>query len=426
MTRLTSALARARVAFAAYAHSYEDGITAAIFAVALLVLLGMVALGIDGGRIYDERRRAQNAADHAAIASAFASCSAGSTFAQAHAAGLASALANGYNNATDNTVTITESGGSGSHRYTARVDTRIGATFGQVIGFANLDTNGTAIAQATGCDGGGGFGAIFSGGPCPSGKGLRLAGSDMTITGGVHTNGASQQSGSNSEYGDMTAPVDPYTYAIGPPDSSFTFASNYFEMNPPQLVAAKPWPTGWSPTDADALFTQYQAFVANTSIPAAYRHSFTGVPDTLSGDGVFLTTSTSKWTIKNIDPGAEVVIVGRGQIEIDMDHAEFVPFVHPDLPRESVTILSTVTHSPVDKGCDEFSISIPKTEVDWKGILWAPNGLVTLSGGGMSNADTSLGEGAILSYATKIEGQYVEIRFDPDLFPGEPDVLLLH
>jgi hypothetical protein len=43
----------------------------------------------------------------------------------------------------------------------------------------------------------------------------------------------------------------------------------------------------------------------------------------------------------------------------------------------------------------------------------------------MSNANTALGEGAILSYATKIEGQYIEIRFDPDLFPGEPDVLLL-
>lgn len=425
MTRLTTALARVRAAFAAYAHSYEDGITAAIFAVALLVLLGMVALGIDGGRIYDERRRAQNAADHAAIAAAFASCTAGSTFAQAQDAGWASALANGYDRVTNNSVTITESGGAGSHEYTARVDTRIGATFGQVVGFANLDTNGTAIAQATGCDGGGGFGAIFSGGPCESGKGLRLAGSDMTITGGIHTNGSSQQSGSNSEFGDMTAPVDPYTYAIAS-GSSFTFASNYFEMNPPQLVAAEAWPTGWSPTDADALFTQYQAFVSDASIPAAYRHSFTGTPDTLSGDGVFLTTSTSKWTIKNIDAGAEVVIVGRGQIEIDMDFAEFVPFVHADLPRQSVTILSTVVHSPVDKGCDEFSIAIPKTDVDWQGILWAPRGLVTINGGGMSNANTALGEGAILSYATKIEGQYVEIRFDPDLFPGEPDVLLLH
>jgi Flp pilus assembly protein TadG len=424
MTRLTTVPGRAREAFAAYARSYEDGITAAIFAVALLVLLGMVALGIDGGRIYDERRRAQNAADHAAIAAAFASCQAGSTFAQAQAAGVASALANGYDNVTNNTVTITESGGAGSHEYTARVDTRIGATFGQVIGFANLDTNGTATAQATGCEGGSGFGAVFSGGPCPPGKGLVLAGSNNIITGGLHTNGSLIHSGSNSQYGDdpPIAPPDPFTY-VGP-DSTWTLPTNYFESAPAQ-VGSRAWPTGWSPTDADALVTQYEAFVDDTSIPAAYRHKVS-TPPTINADGVWFSTSTSTWTINSIPPGAQIVIVSRGPILIDMDHAEFSNFVHTELPREGVLILSSATHSPAAQGCDQFSISIPKLEVDWNGILWAPRGQVSISGSGMDATDTSRGEGAILSYSTKIEGQYVEVRFDPDLFPGEPDVLLLN
>ena len=124
----------------------------AIFAVALLVLLGMVALGIDGSRIYDERREAQNAADHAAIAAAFASCTSTSTdnavlAAAAQAAGLASAAQNGYDDVPTNEVTINVESTT-EHRYEALIETSIPTTFGQVLGFSQLDTHGEATAEA--------------------------------------------------------------------------------------------------------------------------------------------------------------------------------------------------------------------------------------------------------------------------------------
>src|SRR5918999_2617999 len=94
-------LVRFRSATVAHLNRSERGITFILFALAIVVLLGMVAVGIDGGRLYDERRQAQNAADHAALAAAFAACTSTSTdpavlLATAVAAGLASADENGY------------------------------------------------------------------------------------------------------------------------------------------------------------------------------------------------------------------------------------------------------------------------------------------------------------------------------------------
>lgn len=428
MTALLEPLRHAAVALLRRrAAQGERGVTMVIFAVAIVIILGMVAIGIDLSSGFDERRQAQNASDNAAMSAAQASCG-GATLAVAQAAGLSSANVNGYDNdGTSNTVTIGLAPGStaGDHKFQATVRTTIGTFFGGILGVDDLTTTTLATAQATNCGAGGPLThAIFSGGPCDSGKGLRLAGSDMTVIGGVHTNGSSQQSGSNSEYGDTTAPVDPYTYAIAS-GSSFTFPTNTFEMNPPQVVASKPWPTGWAQADADALRAQYLAFVDNPAIPAALRHKV-GTPTDITGDGVWYSTSTAKWTINSVPANAKIVIVTAGQIEWGMDGSDISAFEHPDLPRDNILMLSTVVHSPVSKGCDEFSIAIPKTDVDWNGVLWAPRGLVTINGGGMSNANTSRGEGAILSYATKIEGQYVEIRFDPDLALAEPDVLLIH
>ncbi len=50
----------------------ESGQVIVLFALALVVLLGVLALILDGGRVYTERRQAQNAADAAAMAGAAA------------------------------------------------------------------------------------------------------------------------------------------------------------------------------------------------------------------------------------------------------------------------------------------------------------------------------------------------------------------
>jgi len=82
-------------------HNFERGQALVLLVFAMVVLIGFVALAIDGGMVYSDRRRAQNAADAAALAGAgkiasilgdelFDSCS-DSTVGSAQSAGIVAA-----------------------------------------------------------------------------------------------------------------------------------------------------------------------------------------------------------------------------------------------------------------------------------------------------------------------------------------------
>src|SRR5688500_20216667 len=66
-----------------------------IIALALVGIVGMVALVIDGGNVFLDRRGAQNAADSAALASALSRIHGGQDWI---AVAVSSATVNGYNN----------------------------------------------------------------------------------------------------------------------------------------------------------------------------------------------------------------------------------------------------------------------------------------------------------------------------------------
>ncbi len=53
-----------------YFHPYENGQAIVLIVLAMVALLGFTALAIDGGRLYSERRHAQNSADAASLAGA--------------------------------------------------------------------------------------------------------------------------------------------------------------------------------------------------------------------------------------------------------------------------------------------------------------------------------------------------------------------
>jgi hypothetical protein len=75
-------------------NRFEQGQALIVIALALIGLLGIAGLVIDGGNAFQDRQRAQNAADAAALASAHARLKGGSMV----DAAMASAVKNGYNN----------------------------------------------------------------------------------------------------------------------------------------------------------------------------------------------------------------------------------------------------------------------------------------------------------------------------------------
>jgi hypothetical protein len=90
----------------------ERGQILILVALSIITLIGFTALAIDGGQIYLDRRRAQNAADQAAFAAAFEKIQGGDWY----VAGLARAEDNGFNNdGVTNTVTINNPPISGAY-----------------------------------------------------------------------------------------------------------------------------------------------------------------------------------------------------------------------------------------------------------------------------------------------------------------------
>jgi len=122
-------------------HGREDGQLLVIFALALVALIGMVGLIIDGGDTSLQRRDMQNVADAAAMAAGYAYVNDQDEIAAAHAV----AAANGYVDGVDETtVTVT----SGADSITVDVSRPHRNYFSGLLGFSSFDVSTTASVVA--------------------------------------------------------------------------------------------------------------------------------------------------------------------------------------------------------------------------------------------------------------------------------------
>jgi Flp pilus assembly protein TadG len=135
----------------------EKGQALILIAFGIIALVGFTALAIDGGRAFEERRHAQNAADTAALAGALAYHRGENitNFAQARAE------TNGYDgNGTTNDVIVTVTdiaagsgicpGDAAGKEITVDVTTTINTTFARVLGRQTITNTVTAVTHACG------------------------------------------------------------------------------------------------------------------------------------------------------------------------------------------------------------------------------------------------------------------------------------
>lgn len=132
----------------------ERGQILVIFALALIVIIGMVGLVLDAGSAFAQRRGEQNAADLASIAGANAYMNTSGTVAArtaaAQAAAIAAATRNGYTNGVNGatvptpTVELLKSGA----RVRVDITAPHGNTFARVYGQDSWDVSVTAAAES--------------------------------------------------------------------------------------------------------------------------------------------------------------------------------------------------------------------------------------------------------------------------------------
>lgn len=119
----------------------ERGQLLVIFALALVALIGMVGLIIDGGDTALQRRDQQNVADAAAMAAGYAFLNYEDEFAAAQAV----AAANGYTHGQDSTTVVVTSHATG---ITVEVSRPHRNYFSGILGFSSWDVTTTATVES--------------------------------------------------------------------------------------------------------------------------------------------------------------------------------------------------------------------------------------------------------------------------------------
>jgi hypothetical protein len=431
------------------AHAAESGQILPLVALAAMTVLAAVALGIDGSRIFEERRAAQTAVDHAATAAAYVSCN-GGTAAAATSAGQAAAVRNGYDDAAGSiTVTINQLGTAAEHTIRATITSAIPSTFGRFIGIDTFTVSVEAIAGGTGCAAS--FGSIptaiyAAGDNCNGGKyAVDVSGSNDEVYGGVHSNSDANVGGGSNVFTETTYPddvLDPWTYV-----GSLTLGSigngNVYQTGYPLDVdpSSAGWPAGWAPADVtggtDTPPAAGSMLRAYYDLASANGTLFTSKVTSVTKDGVYYTSSTDGMDISSSTSRKIVLVAPRGPIKVSGSGVNWTaitdaeidalpgldsgPNLDLNLPRPGILMLSNYQHSGLDK-CDKYAIAVSGSSSDWNGILWAPGGLVEMSGS--SNVASN---GSLLGWAVRLNGSDLIIRHDGDLFttPADPEVLIL-
>jgi len=403
-------------------RSVVRGQVLVIVVLGLFALFAATALGIDGSRLFEERRAAQAAVDHAATTAAFSRCT-GSTETSAVGDGIAAAARNGYNNdGVTNSVAVSSLGGN---QFRASIDATVGATFGRVVGFTNFRVSVEATADCTG-GGPGNVGAIWAGGDncTKNGNGkyqLDVSGSNQQVYGGVHSNGDVNIGTAPNWWTDWTVadpapPADPFTY-VGEMWPNSAPAGNVFEAPPlyPQdvnVAPSPPWPAGYAPDQAAARLAE----LGLEQLATANGTRFTSKVTTISKDGVIWTDSVDGMDISSVATGVNTVtlVATSGPIKISVSNRTF--HAHTG----GILMVSNLQSYSGDEKCDKFTVAISGQASHWDGLIWAPGGLIEFSG-----SNTSSVNGTLLGWSVRLNGSNITIVNNPALFATPPSVVLV-
>jgi len=318
--------------------SSEKGQALIIITFAAVVLMGFAALAIDGARVFEDKRHAQNAADTAALGAALAY----SREQNLVTAAQTRATENGYdNNGTTNIVTITITDIDGSvcpanlqgKEIQVDIESTIGTTFARVLGRNTMTTLSTAVARACGTYSGPPFGGNAIVSLKPTGTAIGGNGNvNIDITGGGFFSNSSGSPSVDCDGASGSLSVPEVTIAGGTadygncgttiPGGTDTSASQFTLESASAFFPPKPPCTGGAATSLGGGYYETNpanSYVGNTiSLPNSDVHLAPGTycittspgqfTHTIYGDEVFLYSAVTNFTLSFQGSGAGMVL----------------------------------------------------------------------------------------------------------------------
>lgn len=385
----------------------ERGAVAVTVAISMIVLLGLSAIAIDGGRGMTERREARNAADHAALTAAWSSCqwsAESSTYANPVAAGLAEGAAtateNGYDGVANNTVTVAFIGDltltPPEHRYEVTINSDIDGTFSKAFGAGDIvSATGYAIANCDSITGPGDYAIFARAGGCGPIE-LNLTGSSQTIIGGIHSNGELKISGNAADPSNIYGPV---SYVE---DIALSSVNLWDDLAPPGVNEGFPFVSPTLPFPSVVLNFGIGRYapggdraIQAATLPSVYvsyvgNQNWSGIN---LAAGLYYVAGNLR--MHNVT-GEGVTIVATGSIDITGTTA-----VNTTTDPWDPFGLSLFSNYKASTGpaCNTNAIKWSASNSTWGGIQYAPNGAID-----MSAASNNVYDGSLLAYTVNLSG----------------------
>jgi hypothetical protein len=347
----------------------SKGQTLALFAVVLIGLMWVMALGIDAAQMMLRQREMQSVADISTLAGARSLAEASG---DATARACAVAISNGYTCPGEAVVTF-----PGTLQIEVTVTRPVNTFFLGVFGVNTVPASARARAMGLPPVAGSGY-AIFAGrAGCSSDPSLTLdwSGSTVKVIGAVHSDGGIKMGGSTNT---ITGPT---TYVCAG-QFDLSGSGNVFTPVPTTTTdQAYPHPpSGYDyniPTSAD--------------FPCTFsRNGDWDLPGGALAPGVYCQTSTSGTLKLGSTASGNVTFISRGKIDISASSSNLTPHT------KGVLLYAAASGDAV--------IKVAGSNMTWAGYVYAPNGQVEYSG----STNNTL-SGSIIGDRVKLNGSSLTI-----------------
>jgi hypothetical protein len=354
----------------------DRGQSLAFFAVALSLLMGFMALGLDAGNLFIQRRDAQSVADLAALAGARDLPGAPTS---AKTTALAIAAANGY---PTSMVTATTPYGGDTRRIEVSIVRAVPTFFMPVLGVPSVDVGARAVAKAESTSVA--AHAIFAGrsncGGIDPEKTLDWSGSNIEVVGQVHSNEGTLVGGSNNSVTGSTTYVCTDKFKNEGSGNTYTPAV--------QKVATQPLPVTYTTADFPCTYPTAGPRSGTWDLSVNGEWWVGGNASLkLLKPGVYCATGPGgiiKLGYSGIT-GSNVTFVATEQVEISGSNFVLTPHT------KGVLIYS--------QGTSDTAVKISASGGAWAGMIYAPRGTAEVSG----SANMTLA-GSIVADRVKLNG----------------------
>ncbi len=410
----------------------QSGQAIILMALAMIALIGMLGLSIDGGGMFFLQRDAQNATDAAVLAATYALC-AGGNQAAVENAGYEAAAANGFRNEGDRSVSVSnpplhgeksvDSGAPDRFNYVeVSITANKPAYFIQVVYQGPLQVTTHAVGSCTPPFDASKVGAIFAiSNVKECTNTVQTSGSTQYIEGGIFSNNEIAFTGSSTTIvGGVEAVSDVKADPAGKID--YSVAPVFPSEERPDPFASIYLFNDFTPTGRVVLAAQ-DLDAKQADFTFKYTTVLSDDP-AIKGKGTWTPTGALEgmyYVEGNVDLdkvtsiGLEGVTIAATGMISGSKIAQLHYYAYPGA--SGIMLISNV-QAPADcKGAGSNGIKVSGNSTTWHGVIYAPHSGAEVSGSGL------VLYGAIIAQTVNTSGSDLRLVADPSIIPPRPAIV---